>query len=153
MLFQSTPSYEGEHTPEPGKQCLVDFNPLPHTRENNMPDVRTGSSYYFNPLPHTRENSGAIQSLKTDKISIHSLIRGRTKLTEKEWKRLLISIHSLIRGRTLQPQRNPQTARNFNPLPRKRENNTLPSRKQLPRYFNPLPHTRDKPPYIAKEIE
>ena len=103
--------------------AFTNFNPLPHTRENNVPDECRGDIVNFNPLPHTRENSkkhivfrcdGLFQSTPSYegehspvcdkppriKISIHSLIRGRTPVIVSKKLVCAISIHSLIRGRT-----------------------------------------------------
>ena len=59
------------------------FNPLPHTRENNKNSVLSEDSRYFNPLPHTRENCDDDKLLYLNNISIHSLIRGRTNIRSK----------------------------------------------------------------------
>ena len=101
--FQSTPSYEGERAAKAAWENLVtDFNPLPHTRENSrFPIVAAMSRKYFNPLPHTRENQASYRLGYRLRISIHSLIRGRTHGHWKESANLDISIHSLIRGRTV----------------------------------------------------
>ena len=101
LRFQSTPSYEGE---------LFAIVRISNTTKN------------FNPLPHTRENKSPPRCFGWLRISIHSLIRGRTlfhRITkqldrfqstpsyegEHKYHTLLlihhyISIHSLIRGRT-----------------------------------------------------
>ena len=77
------------------------FNPLPHTRENEDAEFSTDGTYNFNPLPHTRENSDAeLNGIAAKFISIHSLIRGRTR-----------SVKTPVR-----------IGKNFNPLPHTREN-------------------------------
>ena len=121
------------------------FNPLPHTRENQLIRCICYKARHFNPLPHTRENARDFYSRNPDaifqstpsyegellgkfsfiseikfqstpsyegepdiymrcydkkKISIHSLIRGRTRGGYHGLYIELISIHSLIRGRT-----------------------------------------------------
>ena len=58
LAFQSTPSYEGEL----------------YCRSDRL------LFRYFNPLPHTRENTSVNWHSLPDSISIHSLIRGRTRL-------------------------------------------------------------------------
>ncbi len=62
-IFQSTPSYEGERSGVFCKSILSHFNPLPHTRENFVLGDAKG-------LART--------------ISIHSLIRGRTRQKSQE---------------------------------------------------------------------
>ena len=122
----------------------VDFNPLPHTREN-----RLQSSVY----------------IRIYDISIHSLIRGRTAsqhiYTAVKW----ISIHSLIRGRTcLSCSRREENK--FQSTPSYEGEQSLPIKSVLrvtfqstpsyegeptaqtlttvqQIYFNPLPHTRE----------
>ena len=97
--FQSTPSYEGEPVSEPISSLTSYFNPLPHTRENY---IEWGSTYLT-------------------LISIHSLIRGRTKTIIG----VLYALH------------------HFNPLPHTRENNSMSVQRIMAIYFNPLPHTRE----------
>ena len=58
---------------------------------------------YFNPLPRKRENVDNQNEARKKLISIHSLVRGRTILTQSFWS----------------------LAADFNPLPRKRENKSL----------------------------
>ena len=54
------------------------FNPLPRKRENVAEIDVSAAEIDFNPLPRKRENS-LLQAKKTQKkISIHSLVRGRT---------------------------------------------------------------------------
>ena len=119
------------------------FNPLPHTRENNIDYTayrqaafQSTPSYEgepcrlgkgtprknFNPLPHTRENDFDRDNPQEVYISIHSLIRGRTYKPSIDAVDCLISIHSLIRGRTIIIHKSTANSTNFNPLPHTREN-------------------------------
>ena len=76
------------------------FNPLPRKRENCRETPYLLNKKYFNPLPRKRENGRTTNIQRTDEISIHSLVRGRTVYAD------------VIAG---EPS-------DFNPLPRKREN-------------------------------
>ena len=84
MTFQSTPSYEGEPS-----LCVITFQ---HTKLFQSTPSYEGELIHiglhklvfwdFNPLPHTRENPKRFSRIvKNIRISIHSLIRGRTSVT------------------------------------------------------------------------
>ena len=144
-LFQSTPSYEGEHKKAAEKLKKSIFQSTP-SYEGELNFVST----FKDPVI----------------ISIHSLIRGRTCFLSF-WVCGLgnISIHSLIRGRTLRKSKNNNIAEYFNPLPHTRENQPLGTSTSVEtisihslirgrtssavngtsnsNYFNPLPHTRE----------
>ena len=98
--------------------CIADFNPLPHTRENTQTRTERSKKKYFNPLPHTRENlEMAWKTVKYNDISIHSLIRGRTNC----------GVHSS------------SSIPNFNPLPHTRENTNLTPQKYINYLFQSTP--------------
>ena len=121
------------------------FNPLPRKRENFFRRCCKRIYKHFNPLPRKRENrivrnmcdlipSISIHSLVRGRtklldrlsglavISIHSLVRGRTVMVTDTTSEVSISIHSLVRGRTGRWHMIFNNKLNFNPLPRKREN-------------------------------
>ena len=87
---------------------VSNFNPLPRKRENLQTVITFAPTEYFNPLPRKRENAqphpGAVLALK---ISIHSLVRGRTFFCVFFVFLIYISIHSLVRGRTIRPPKLP----------------------------------------------
>ena len=113
----------------------IHFNPLPRERENETSIASTISSENFNPLPRERENESvrynasrsckiSIHSLVRGRtafkfckqsaissISIHSLVRGRTQNSAGEQRMLYISIHSLVRGRTIKHSETPSLSR------------------------------------------
>ena len=116
-------------------------------------------------LARGRTRSG-ISGRKLVDISIHSLARGRTlfaivihseqlpfQSTPSQEGELScdggciwlnrISIHSLARGRTGDNIKNIKLQRNFNPLPRKRENGGVYQQILFQGYFNPLPRKRE----------
>ena len=123
LLFQSTPSQEGEPTP--------------------LRSIAGAETISIHSLARGRTKDGAF-IITGNNISIHSLARGRTF---ERWAELWlenISIHSLARGRTQKrltealavafqstPSQEGERGNiirsnrrsNFNPLPRKRENN------------------------------
>ena len=55
-----------------------DFNPLPRKRENDVQDISSLMLSHFNPLPRKRENDNLLVTVVVLRISIHSLVRGRT---------------------------------------------------------------------------
>ena len=60
-------------------QPLRYFNPLPRERENCFRSLLHGQCSYFNPLPRERENDVKRVIFSDEYISIHSLVRGRTR--------------------------------------------------------------------------
>ena len=122
MLFQSTPSYEGERSYRKQK--------------------RLENAISIHSLIRGRTVIDKIIQCRSD-ISIHSLIRGRTGIPPDMEVRLKISIHSLIRGRTVARQKIPRKAP-FQSTP-SYEGELVPSMSTVPiaSDFNPLPHTRE----------
>ena len=76
-------------------------------------------------------------------ISIHSLVRGRTFRSSPTLFHKVISIPSLVRGRTPLKSISASSSPNFNPLPRKRENDIAAPSVGNSLYFNPLPRKRE----------
>ena len=125
-------------------QRKSDFNPLPRKRENPTCGGTSRKSYHFNPLPRKRENFACSDKCcRKIKISIHSLVRGRTEKLRKGSIMESISIHSLVRGRTLYRCSACAHKSDFNPLPRKRENIGTACGSYKLSDFNPLPRKRE----------
>ena len=146
--FQSTPSQEGEHLNHNYPQlCItISIHSLARGRTSDI------ISICFNAID----------------ISIHSLARGRTTEADRKMKSLTfqstpsqegehfippfsqykhrISIHSLARGRTFRILFVFNIIFNFNPLPRKRENNWWVIIYTNLLHFNPLPRKRENYP-------
>ena len=99
--FQSTPSYEGEHTTvlRVKKGQLISIHSLIRGRTRNVNKCWNGNI-----------------------ISIHSLIRGRTSTTEQMVKDIQFQSTPSYEGERLQQLRRGQYYRHFNPLPHTREN-------------------------------
>ena len=98
--FQSTPSQEGERTDMVDTLAKDIFQSTPS--QEGEPSMRACSTWFldFNPLPRKRENDNYHNLPQTEKISIHSLVRGRTATPSAIEAIQSISIHSLARGRT-----------------------------------------------------
>ena len=130
---------------------LRHFNPLPRKREN---DCRTHRIYHLRISIHSLVRGRTLlgeNTLSSFKISIHSLVRGRTQFKRNRISNQSISIHSLVRGRTFSAVLLMICGRYFNPLPRKRENRFPIVAATLRRYFNPLPRKRENSARIAAQ--
>ena len=99
--FNPLPRKRENQTDNHQHQSVYNFNPLPRKRENEEQPHYRLFWFYFNPLPRKRENSHSpLISRLAPKISIHSLVRGRTAIIMGRLTADPISIHSLVRGRT-----------------------------------------------------
>ena len=101
-IFQSTPSYEGEQANGLMERMMwSDFNPLPHTRENYKKAAEKLKKSIFQSTPsyegeQLSENQKTIISQFQSTPSYEGEQFCGVELSD-DWK---ISIHSLIRGRT-----------------------------------------------------
>ena len=91
-------------SPKAIRSALLNFNPLPHTRENAAQAPQSVADITdFNPLPHTRENvKCGIHTAQNGEFQSTPSYEGELVTYSKVTVGMPISIHSLIRGRTHQ---------------------------------------------------
>ena len=123
---------------------------------------------YFNSRPHARANQRRRYEFVYETISIHALMRGRTRNCDvffgicifqftpscegepisglyKEVQGHVISIHALMRGRTVYMLANTKHKRDFNSRPHARANAEYRQLNSIRNYFNSRPHARANP--------